>query len=701
MVACNGVGGGSSSEATNTDNGENNQFNDPGGNNNPPPAVDEVETESMQITVEFDGTEYPILYNYQELSLQGKDVTLKVSCGDCERLVINRNEPAWSELYPRAIQTSMHASRNKVGEIPATFVEIINNNATYRYTVFSVDENGNRGKVYYFKLDLQSGYQEPSTALACGGFDFGTPVPELNITTESECLNEGSYNGAGYLDGDEGLFHLVYFEPDSDNPGKERVSYRFVDLKNHADGGQLHIPDGDKITRLYKKDMTIERNLQLRSTNQFGDLDQTPYKTYPLPSITRLENGNLTVAFASGNQFTLNIYEYNELMGLWNMKSPVDVTDIKKILFSKKKDGDNTVDVLYALKNDGGMYQATRGENVWVFAPLTYEPGFFANDFDVDFREGVTKFLFTKNVNNGAEHEVVYLGHLSAVDSDNLVVEEVQGCTDQANDNSYLEIPDVNLYDPRVAIGEGGRAYFTVNTWENKWEVDSKGFEETSSKTYQCRENLESNNIANQDHFINSDQWGGIESLAPRGVDSDLLIYGEGEQETLLQLGKMKYTGRHATPKFEWTGKYSKDTYPDLGLSTPHQNFKGFFNNKNFKETEYNVGNIQILGFEYEAIYLSQFLKVTGPAPHGSINVDSPNVAVCYTVSDADGDGINSFRSKEYGISDFDFNDADLDSDNDGLQDYFELFLRLNPTKSDSDDDGTTDLQAAQQLCSE
>ena len=266
MVACNGGGGGStSSETANPDNGGNNQFNDPGndqfnvpgGNNNPPPAVDEVETESMQITVGFDGTEYPILYNYQELSLQGKDVTLKVSCGDCERLVINRNEPAWSELYPRAIQTSMHASRNKVGEIPATFEEIINNNATYRYTVFSVDENGNRGKVYYFKLDLQSGYQDPFTALACGGFDFDTPVPELNITTESECLNEGSYNGAGYLDGDEGLFHLVYFEPDSDNPGKDRVSYRFVDLKNHADGGQLHIPDGDKITRLYKKDMTI------------------------------------------------------------------------------------------------------------------------------------------------------------------------------------------------------------------------------------------------------------------------------------------------------------------------------------------------------------------------------------------------------------------------------------------------------------
>ena len=101
-------------------------------------------------------------------------------------------------------------------------------------------------------------------------------------------------------------------------------------------------------------------------------------------------------------------------MGIWNPIPLLEVvTDIKKILFSKKKNGDDTVDVLYALKNDGGMYQATRDEfGQWVFAQLTYEDGFSANDFDVDFREGVTKFLFTKNVNNGTEHEVVYLGHL-------------------------------------------------------------------------------------------------------------------------------------------------------------------------------------------------------------------------------------------------------------------------------------------------
>ena len=57
--------GSSSSETADPDNGGNNQFNDPGndqfndpgGNNNPPPAVDEVDTESMQITVEFDGEE--------------------------------------------------------------------------------------------------------------------------------------------------------------------------------------------------------------------------------------------------------------------------------------------------------------------------------------------------------------------------------------------------------------------------------------------------------------------------------------------------------------------------------------------------------------------------------------------------------------------------------------------------------------------
>ena len=162
-----------------------------------------------------------------------------------------------------------------------------------------------------------------------------------------------------------------------------------------------------------------------------------------------------------------------------------------------------------------------------------------------------------------------------------------------------------------MAIGEGGRAYFIVNTWENKWEFSTAAFEETESKAYQCRENLESDNIANQDHFINSDQWGGIEFL-DKGVENDLLIYGEGNQETLLQIGKSKHVALFGTPTFEWTYSYSTNPSPDLGLSTPHQHFKGFFNNQNFKENRYNVGNIQILGFEYEAIYLSQFLKATG-----------------------------------------------------------------------------------------
>ena len=52
-------------------------------------------------------------------------------------------------------------------------------------------------------------------------------------------------------------------------------------------------------------------------------------------------------------------------------------------------------------------------------------------------------------------------------------------------------------------------------------------------------------------------------------------------------------------------------------------------------------------------------------------------------------------------MSKLDEEDDDLDSDNDGLQDYFEIFLGLNPTIADTDNDGENDSVEAINICTD
>ena len=49
-----------------------------------------VVVESLNIKVQYDGDEAPLLYNYQEFKLGGKtNVSIQVDCPNCQKLIVN------------------------------------------------------------------------------------------------------------------------------------------------------------------------------------------------------------------------------------------------------------------------------------------------------------------------------------------------------------------------------------------------------------------------------------------------------------------------------------------------------------------------------------------------------------------------------------------------------------------------------------
>ena len=731
MVACNGGGGGStSSETANPDNGGNNQFNDPGndqfnvpgGNNNPPPAVDVVETESMQITVEFDGEEAPLLYNYQEFLLGGKEnVSVKIECASCQKLVVHKIEDFRIDgfgLYPTATEGENARVIEKINNEPLVWNEPINFGKS-NFTVYGVYENEVRGHISYLRLNKNAEFVQPDNQVTCTSDQFNNrTINKHSNDGEGECLGVGSFNGNGYLDKEESLFHLVYFGTDPDNPQKEFVGYRLIDLKNNHHGAILQTPTDNAVINLYKNDMVIENNLSLKT----GELGQHFYKDYPLPSLTRLDNGSLAVAFTHeknkgevnevNRQLKVALYSLNT--HLWdpviNNAAIEDRANIKKLKFSKRFLDGNVNDVLYLLHDDGSFYEIKFSENNWSSRELTLPEGFIPIDFDVDSNGAVTKFIFIKSVfvpvvidgeAQLKEDRDIYFGKFNLDNQSQIDIQEVESCSGDghvANLKQKNNEP-ISLHGPEIKIGINGAAYFKVQDKPNEWNTNLNTGQEHNIRTFFCLEDLETPSVNGEGFFdfkhLYHDALG-----KPIGGDVDFVIGNKNGEEYLDAFGKYWYkpyfspVATHKHGLFtSHSDMYSTMPYLADGNNTAEPlKLDGFIGDPN-----YIFGHLQLYNNDENNIFML-FQNIKAVALNEG---EEPDVSVCYQVPDLDMDGLNSFKETSSSLSDLNFNDLDLDSDNDGLQDYFELFLGLNPTKSDSDDDGQSDLDKAQQICSQ
>jgi len=650
------------------------------------PSVEEYH-DNLSSIVNIDGSAVPVLFNYQEFPANGKTVSISVQCSDCSKVVVNKSEIFGDiDFYPPAKENLFSDTTNQVGDDDIEYtsgpVTIGENN----FTVTGYDDNGDIKYINYFKIDMGTAYVEPQ-GVSCTAADLDNhEISRLNEEARGRCFGEGTYNGVGMIEENEATLHVVYFAPDTENVGKESVVYEIIDLKNNQDHTVLHVPNNTNVESLHTVQMKVESNLELGAQTE-----SNPFRDFPSPSLIRSESGDIFVSFASGTTKSLNIYSFNSMAQMWMPEGISSLNDIEKVKFIKKIEGVTKYDVLYVLKDDGSFYEFIYEFMSWSSTQITFSnPAFSPKDFDVDFNNNETKFVFTDGDRD------LYQGIINSSDDKKIDILEISTCGSGTNE---IDVATSRYnYDPLIRISDDGEAYILSKAKDselltgtsNEWTTTNMG-SEGSVETIFCKEDLSSPNTSasgfyGYEHMYHNTNGNYI------GVDSDLVLFERDGQTVFYANGKSRtrsaITGTTPYDSYEWTNEEGVYLLPWIN---------GEMQLDGFSESQYNLGHMQLLkGKTTELLSLFQFLKLDN-----STVAESPDVSVCYLVPDIDSDGVNAFKENYYGLNDLDEEDEDLDSDNDGLQDYFEIFLGLNPTITDSDNDGENDSVEAINICTD
>lgn len=717
LISCTGSGGGGESSggdssgnsgAGGSDSGGNDSGgNDPGVNN---PASTNYNTNLnsriMNLWVQEVNAsdevvnEYPLLFNYQEFNLSENSIKIKAQCDTCTQFSNSFIATGGNEFYPIIDDMFNPPQALAAGQLISGFS--MTSGESYYVTINGYDATGKIVAISYLKItnhaDSNSKVESPQ-GVTCNNNMVNTHS-EFTRTLKymvGECLNGEKYNVSGYLEEDESIFHMVYFENDPNNSGKERIMHTMVDLKNFDLSGVdiSNIYSSLGVTQkpsLKKNHLVVADNLDLGA----GDLN-----SYPVPQIYRDES-KLIIASATGGARELKFYSLDGFTASWTDGGVGGINSVKKLKFSKRFDNASATVVLYYLKDDGSFYEYEfMGGMPMMSQVYTFTTNISVYDFDVNYNSTsqTTKFIFIEDqdINN----KPIYLAkynqsfnlnnfNLSSCDEDGVPV-----ILENIANNDSNPASSNKFYNPIIKVSNDGRSWFKFSKLE-----ESNG-SPNNATTLICKE----------DQFVGNDTFGAngfndsfslvldqINDFSTDSISDSIASGGDlvvsSLVDTLTNDYELVYLG--AVQENTIFGSLTKVKRIGKGYNFPiFSSIDGLNNTFGITSDKYFTGinlftseNANLVG----AINLYNYLLDT--------NTNSYYVAnsqVCFSYSNYNQSDFNAFQDKTFGIDDLINNSNDHDGD--GLDDYFEYYLGLNPSSSDSDGDGTSDLAEATAAC--
>lgn len=708
IFSCTGGGGGGDT-TTPSSGGNNGGENPSGGGSNgeasaPQPALNQRAMNAWVVELDDQGAEtssYPLLYNYQEFDLSADSVKIKIECSECDTVAHAKTDVDLGvEYYPRINSTfNMPENLDNDSFIPTFFMGSDEKNYI---TINGYSADGSIVNILYLKVSNFSDSNsrvEPPEKVTCNQamFDNHSSLARNSNYMKGECFDgSDSYNASGFLDKDESLFHIVRFDADPDNPGKELIKHTIVDLKNfemsiaNIDDYYNLLNSGSK-PPLKKFEFIVDNNL---------DLGGGVLKSYPIPQITRI-GGSLFIASAVGVNKQLNIYRFDDMTTSWISTNPGDaIVNIKKLKFSVRVDIGSKTNVLYFTKTELDSSVSFNEYSFNEAGPISSQAYTFTTpislyDFSVDFNgdAGITKFIF---IDDQGVNKPVYLASYN--ESFNLTNFNISSCK---NGNDTINFSDFDaataFYHPRIKVAPDGRSWFKVDIRElNTTNLSTIYNSSNIPLSIICKERILLNNESFEANgFADTFEFQfdiGVSNIElSRSLDGDLLVSSVIEDTEIMGFVYTDYI-------FSLVGgfRFNKGLFGkplDISVISSGYNFPFTFPTGSLLsnlglESRDHVADITLYdGGKYNIVALSN--------PYNKEFNELKSV--CFSYSNKNLSDFNTFLDRYLGINDQDQNNYDHDGD--GVDDFMEYYLGLNPSMADSDGDGTPDATEADNFC--
>lgn len=635
-------------------------------------------------------SEYPLLYNYQPFVLSANSIKIKAQCSECTKYAIEKNSFITNPIF---LNPNIDQAQPLQDGFVANFEAFSTEN--FNVTISGYNDNDEIISISYLNvsnLDDSSQKIIPPEGVQCSQKMIAeNQSKERSVSVfNATCLNDGAYLASGYLDKINGMFHIVYFDSDPNNVGKEMIMYSLYDLKNL----DIQLNDQDDLKNYFNSsESSMLKKFSLVVADNLNLADRA-FQGYPAPQIMKDEQGNLLIASAVGNTKVLNFYKYDSFANNW-VDNPLgsEIANVKKIAFSKRFDEGNIQDVIYILLNDGSFKEVSiMGGMPMVEQAYSFSNAMSLYDFSVDFNEvsQVTKFAFI-NIESG--NKVLNLAKYQQ--NFQLINTTVNSCFKEGAAVTFSSITSsVNVFNPVIRVADDGRAWFKVNSSEKglfgSYAANNVPY------VFNCKEdklnqgeNLQADGFNDSfSYLFDESNWSGNFENS-RSLGGDFVLTSVTNEDTedfdFFNLGFLRTTSAlfgnlphvykiHTGYYFPlWVYDNSKR---DLGI----EDFTDYVNEIKL----YTSGNYDIITLANYYNYDSNTNSVTSNK-------------ICLSVSNNNSNDFNSYQDKFLGINDLEFNI--YDADDDGLDDYFEVYLGLNPSSIDSDNDGVSDYDQAMQAC--